>query len=80
MIAWYFSFLIIFILPLDVSSTIYNQCINASVEAYMKNLNTTQNATTSEFSNGDFDEASKKLIHEVDGADIAHIDCREPHR
>jgi len=79
LIAWYFSFLIIFILPLDVSSTIYNQCINASVEAYMKNLNTTQNATTSEFSNGDFDEASKKLIHEVDGADIAHIDCREPH-
>ena len=27
LIAWYFSFLIIFILPLDVSSTAYKQCI-----------------------------------------------------
>ncbi|KAL4235670.1 LMBR1 domain-containing protein 2 [Mactra antiquata] len=26
-IAWYFSFMIIFILPLDVSSTFYNQCV-----------------------------------------------------
>ena len=28
LIAWYFSFLIIFVLPLDVSSTIYRQCLN----------------------------------------------------
>ncbi|CAH1405013.1 unnamed protein product [Nezara viridula] len=28
LIAWYFSFLIIFVLPLDVSSTVYRQCIN----------------------------------------------------
>ncbi|XP_002734476.1 G-protein coupled receptor-associated protein LMBRD2-like, partial [Saccoglossus kowalevskii] len=26
-VSWYFSFIIIFILPLDVSSTIYKQCI-----------------------------------------------------
>lgn len=30
LIAWYFSFLIIFVLPLDVSSTIYRQCLNRS--------------------------------------------------
>lgn len=28
LIAWYFSFLIIFILPLDVSQTVYKQCVN----------------------------------------------------
>ncbi|XP_026290812.1 LMBR1 domain-containing protein 2 homolog isoform X2 [Frankliniella occidentalis] len=27
LIAWYFSFLIVFVLPLDVSSTVYRQCI-----------------------------------------------------
>ena len=32
LIAWYFSFLIIFVLPLDVSSTIYRQCLNQSQE------------------------------------------------
>ncbi|XP_014246482.1 LMBR1 domain-containing protein 2 homolog [Cimex lectularius] len=37
LIAWYFSFLIIFVLPLDVSSTVYRQCLN--------NLNTTGNST-----------------------------------
>ena len=30
LIAWYFSFLIIFIIPLDVSSTAYKQCVNAT--------------------------------------------------
>lgn len=28
LIAWYFSFLIIFVLPLDVSTTVYRQCIH----------------------------------------------------
>ncbi len=28
LIAWYFSFLIIFVLPLDVSSTCYRQCLD----------------------------------------------------
>ena len=41
LIAWYFSFLIIFILPLDVSSTAYRQCVNASITAYVKTLNHT---------------------------------------
>ncbi|GAU93072.1 LMBR1-3 [Ramazzottius varieornatus] len=27
-VAWYFSFLIIFIVPMDVSSTLYQQCLN----------------------------------------------------
>ena len=27
LLAWYFSFLIIFVLPLDVSSTTYRQCL-----------------------------------------------------
>ena len=30
LVAWYFSFLIIFVLPLDVSSTAYRQCLNQS--------------------------------------------------
>ncbi|KAF4517528.1 hypothetical protein B566_EDAN005091 [Ephemera danica] len=29
LVAWYFSFLIIFVLPLDVSSTVYRQCIQS---------------------------------------------------
>lgn len=33
LIAWYFSFLIIFIIPLDVSSTAYKQCLNASADS-----------------------------------------------
>ena len=31
LVAWYFSFLIIFVLPLDVSSTAYRQCVNSSL-------------------------------------------------
>ncbi|OQV19608.1 LMBR1 domain-containing protein 2 [Hypsibius exemplaris] len=30
-VAWYFSFLIIFIIPMDVSATLYQQCLNATV-------------------------------------------------
>ena len=30
LVAWYFSFLIIFVLPLDVSSTLYRQCLNGT--------------------------------------------------
>ncbi|TRY67592.1 hypothetical protein TCAL_03463 [Tigriopus californicus] len=38
LIAWYFSFMIIFVLPLDVSSTAYRQCVNASLaEAALPN-------------------------------------------
>ncbi|KAI4501121.1 hypothetical protein M0802_003924 [Mischocyttarus mexicanus] len=43
LIAWYFSLLIIFILPLDVSSTVYRQC----VEKHMHNSsNISTNNTT----------------------------------
>ncbi|KAJ8305917.1 hypothetical protein KUTeg_016462 [Tegillarca granosa] len=38
-VAWYFSFLIIFVLPLDVSSTFYRQCLR-------DNLVTTPSTTT----------------------------------
>ncbi|CAB0039639.1 unnamed protein product [Trichogramma brassicae] len=31
LIAWYFSLLIIFVLPLDVSSTVFRQCVNNSI-------------------------------------------------
>ncbi|XP_066993636.1 LMBR1 domain-containing protein 2 homolog isoform X2 [Anabrus simplex] len=37
LVAWYFSFLIIFVLPLDVSSTVFRQC--------MKELNINDSAT-----------------------------------
>ncbi|KAG8240378.1 hypothetical protein J437_LFUL002519 [Ladona fulva] len=32
LIAWYFSFLIIFVLPLDVSSTVFRQCMHENVD------------------------------------------------
>lgn len=35
LVAWYFSFLIIFVLPLDVSSTAYRQCVNATTSAHV---------------------------------------------
>jgi hypothetical protein len=31
LVAWYFSFLIIFVLPLDVSNTAYLQCVNSTI-------------------------------------------------
>lgn len=43
-IAWYFSFMIIFVLPLDVSSTFYRQCIQdntPSVKTLNPNITTT---------------------------------------
>ncbi|XP_071453470.1 LMBR1 domain-containing protein 2 homolog [Hetaerina americana] len=32
LIAWYFSFLIIFVLPLDVASTVFRQCIHETID------------------------------------------------
>ncbi|KAF7994945.1 hypothetical protein HCN44_004417 [Aphidius gifuensis] len=43
LIAWYFSFLIIFILPLDVSSTVYRQCIEKNIS--LNTINTLSNTT-----------------------------------
>ncbi len=40
LVAWYFSFLIIFILPLDVSSTTYRQCKDLE-QKVIKNATTT---------------------------------------
>ncbi len=40
LIAWYFSFLIIFVLPLDVSSTSYKQCQAAEAEMINRTLKT----------------------------------------
>jgi hypothetical protein len=31
LVAWYFSFLIVLVLPLDISSTAYKQCVNATL-------------------------------------------------
>ncbi|XP_075220777.1 LMBR1 domain-containing protein 2 homolog [Lycorma delicatula] len=44
LIAWYFSLLIIFVLPLDVSSTVFRQCVQESVH-----LN--NNANTAHYGN-----------------------------
>ncbi|XP_015601353.1 LMBR1 domain-containing protein 2 homolog [Cephus cinctus] len=41
LIAWYFSLLIIFVLPLDVSSTVYRQCM----EQYIHNTSIIDNTT-----------------------------------
>ena len=54
LIAWYFSFLIIFILPLDVSNTVYKQCLNQynqsvdTTEIDATNITTTHAPQTSE--------------------------------
>ncbi|KAK9512147.1 hypothetical protein O3M35_000633 [Rhynocoris fuscipes] len=37
LIAWYFSFLIIFVLPLDVSSTVYRQCTQENNVTFIGN-------------------------------------------
>jgi len=30
LVAWYFSFIIVFVLPIDISTTIYRQCLNST--------------------------------------------------
>lgn len=44
LIAWYFSLLIIFILPLDVSSTVFRQCVEQNVHNSTKDPNNTTSA------------------------------------
>lgn len=46
LVAWYFSFLIIFILPLDVSSTSYKQCRAGDNSTLLTNLAVTTTTTT----------------------------------
>eukprot|EP00095_Tigriopus_kingsejongensis_P000213 maker-scaffold55_size446313-snap-gene-0.15 protein:Tk00213 transcript:maker-scaffold55_size446313-snap-gene-0.15-mRNA-1 annotation:"lmbr1 domain-containing protein 2-like protein" len=46
LIAWYFSFLIIFVLPLDVSSTAYRQCVNLTLAETMAAEATSNDSTT----------------------------------
>ncbi|XP_011643230.1 LMBR1 domain-containing protein 2 homolog isoform X2 [Pogonomyrmex barbatus] len=41
LIAWYFSVLIIFILPLDVSSTVFRQCVEQNIHNSTKDFNNT---------------------------------------
>ncbi|KAK6638496.1 hypothetical protein RUM43_006763 [Polyplax serrata] len=49
LVAWYFSFLIIFVLPLDVSATVYRQCIqkNNLTELVIGNSSSTTEAASS---------------------------------
>ncbi|XP_029167240.1 LMBR1 domain-containing protein 2 homolog [Nylanderia fulva] len=41
LIAWYFSLLIIFIIPLDVSSTVFRQCVEQNIHNNTKNVDNT---------------------------------------
>ncbi|XP_072757646.1 LMBR1 domain-containing protein 2 homolog [Anoplolepis gracilipes] len=45
LIAWYFSLLIIFILPLDVSSTVFRQCVEQNIHNNTKNVDNTTSVT-----------------------------------
>ena len=45
LIAWYFSFLIIFVLPLDVSSTAYKQCLNVTAASSASGMTPGHNRT-----------------------------------
>nr|CAG4636870.1 EOG090X03B7 [Ceriodaphnia reticulata]SVE72838.1 EOG090X03B7 [Ceriodaphnia reticulata] len=51
LVAWYFSFLIIFILPLDVTSTAYRQCIQEHTSEHVEKqpFNETGNLSTTVF-------------------------------
>ncbi|XP_052274566.1 G-protein coupled receptor-associated protein LMBRD2-like isoform X2 [Dreissena polymorpha] len=51
-IAWYFSFMIIFILPLDVSSTFYKQCVEEKRRSLPISTDSPSNLTTTTASNG----------------------------
>lgn len=47
LLAWYFSFLIIFVLPLDVSSTAFRQCVEDNISQNYLNLSDIANTTVS---------------------------------
>ena len=38
LLAWYFSLMIVFVIPLDVSSTTFRQCVNASSARWKQNV------------------------------------------
>ena len=38
LLAWYFSLMIVFVIPLDVSSTAFRQCVNASSARWKQNV------------------------------------------
>ena len=38
LLAWYFSLMIVFVIPLDVSSTSFRQCVNASTSRWKQNI------------------------------------------
>ena len=78
LIAWYFSFLIIFILPLDVSSTAYRQCVNASVEGFLKNVDH-NDTTNAQNDTRVFDPLSQHVIDEVEGSALGSKKCHEPY-
>lgn len=69
LLAWYFSFLIIFVLPLDVSSTTYRQCLS--------NLNKT---STSISTVHDVHAITENDIHKVRNVSLVNsIDNEEGH-
>lgn len=81
LLAWYFSFLIIFVLPLDVSSTTYRQCL--------ANLNKTSESSTAGNPGPDLHATiTENDIHKVRNASIKLIqdkleshfhDCEPPY-
>jgi len=81
LVAWYFSFLIITVLPLDVSSTAYRQCVNATIEQHMQHINTSTTHVSRSNLTSNWSQHDKRLLDEVDGADIAirSDHCTEPH-
>lgn len=48
LVAWYFSLLIIFILPLDVSSTVFRQCVEQNIQNVSK-INSDNSTTIAPF-------------------------------
>jgi len=76
--AWYFSFLIIFIIPLDVSSTIYKMCRNDTGTSTAAPPITT---TITTFDNETRHDNTSSHVDNVDNASstVDASQCRPPH-
>ena len=73
LLAWYFSLMIVFVIPLDVSSTSFRQCVNASSTRWKQNR-TLQDMSNLELNRGIYsnntDNKFESDIHHVTEIDI----------
>ncbi|KAJ4439657.1 LMBR1 domain-containing protein 2 homolog [Periplaneta americana] len=71
LIAWYFSFLIIFVLPLDVSSTVYRQCMQENQPDFPTSGQHVNSSVTLGLGNSSFGNENTSIVTPI------HL-CEEP--